>query len=418
MTVRLPFTRRLATWLLASLLLLTVPGAAWGSVSDADVIDGTPVGASASRKAVAPDIAAPAAVLETMDGETLWSRDADEQRPMASTTKIMTAVVVLEQVRDLDETLTVPAGAPSVGESSAGIRAGERLTVRELLEAMLIHSANEAAETLAIRVGGSVDGFVALMNRKAARLGLMNTRYANPHGLDEAGHHTSAADLATLAEYAMRKPLFRRIVGTRATRIPAPWGTRLIETSNKLLGSFDGADGIKTGWTDGAGYCLVASAERDGVELVAVVLGTRHEDDRFTQAAKLLEWGFAHYRRVRVASAGTVAALVPVSDYLDERVGAVVSADATAPVFDVRGALSTSAVMASRVRAPVRKGQRLGTLVVRQEGRLVAQAPIVAERAVAAPGLWERMGIWLTRRWRAVFGGRSVAPLVRTIKAA
>lgn len=417
MTSRFLFARRVMAFGLALMLVFGVPGPASGSVADSDAIGGVSIGTAAPLKAQAPDMAAPAAVLQTMDGETLWSRSADQERPMASTTKIMTAVVVLEQVRDLDETLTVPASAVSVGQSSAGIRAGERLTVRELLEAMLIHSANEAAETLAIRVGGSVDGFVGLMNRKAAQLGLSHTHYTNPHGLDQAGHHTSANDLATLAEYAMHKPLFRQIVGTRALRIPAPWGTRLIQTSNKLLDSFAGADGVKTGWTDGAGYCLVASARRDDVELVAVVLGTRRENDRFTQAAKLLEWGFAHYRVRQVASAETTAATVPVSDYLDVSVPAVVSRDATAPVFDVQGGLITTAVVDKQVGAPVKAGQRVGTLVVRQGARLVAQVPIVAKHAVASPGFWQRVGIWLTRRWRAVFGGQRLAPLVRAIKA-
>jgi len=416
MTSRIPFARRIVAGFLAVALAFGVPAIAWGDISSTDVIGDSSVGSDASLKTQAPDIVAPAGILQTMDGETLWARDANDERAMASTTKIMTAVVVLEHVDDLDETVTVPALAAGVGESSAGIQAGEKLTVRELLEAMLIHSANEAAETLAISVGGSVPGFVKLMNDKAAQLGLEHTHYTNPHGLDEAGHHTSATDLATLAEYAMRKPVFREVVGTEKMSISASWGTRTIETSNKLLGSFQGADGIKTGWTDDAGYCLVASAKRDGIELVAVVLGTANEDARFTQAARLLEWGFAHYRKMEIASAEETAALVPVGDYLDVSVPAVVSRDESAAVFDVRGELQSTAVVSKTVSAPVKAGQRLGTLSVTQGDRLVVQVPIVAASDVARPGLFERLGVWLTRAWRSVFGGAKTAPLVRIIQ--
>ncbi|MDI6900327.1 MAG: D-alanyl-D-alanine carboxypeptidase family protein [Anaerosomatales bacterium] len=399
--------------LVAMLLVAILAGApcvASASVSQADMIARTTLAESPHLMAAAPDIDAPAGILETIDGRELWSREADAERAMASTTKIMTAIVVLEQAPDLEQVVVVSAEAAKIGEAGIDLEPGENLTVRQLLSAMLVHSANDAAYALAQHVAGGIDEFVQRMNDKAAELDLDHTRFTNPHGLDEPGHHTSAADLATLAEYAMRIPLFRELVGLRSTRIPAPGGgTRLIEASNKLIGTFDGATGVKTGWTSDAGYCLVASAERGGVELVAVILGAQTERQRFDEAADLLEWGFAHYAVREVSEAGMPVARVPVSDYLDVTVAAMVAETTTTPVFDLAGEVTWRADVVGEIAAPVAEGERLGTLTVRQGDRLLAQVPVVAAADVAVPGFWERIGIWFTRAWRGVFGGQQQA---------
>ncbi|MBN2405709.1 MAG: D-alanyl-D-alanine carboxypeptidase, partial [Coriobacteriia bacterium] len=303
----------------------------------------------------------------------------------------------------------VPAKAVRIGESAVGIQAGEQLTIRELLAAMLVHSANEAAMALALYTGKTLEGFAELMNEKAASLGLEHSHFVNPHGLDESGHYTSASDLATLATYAMKDPVFREMVGLEQTRIPGPDGQRTIETSNKLLGSYEGATGIKTGWTDDAGYCLVASAERDGVELIAVVLGATSESERFAEAKRLLDWGLSHYGMQAVSSAESSAALVPVSDYLDRTVMAVVGESVTLPVFDLEGEMTSSVDVVSAVDAPVRTGDRLGTLNIRQGERLLAQVPLLAAEDVAEPDVWDSITIWVTRAWRGIFGGQSQA---------
>ena len=397
---------------LALVLALSFPLPAHAGVAETDLIGSVSVGGSPTLLSAAPDLDIPAGVLETSDGETLWSRAADAERAMASTTKIMTAVVVLEQVENLDEVIIVPAKAVRIGESGVGIKAGEQQSVRDLLAAMLVHSANEAAMALALYVGGSQEGFADLMNEKAEALSLEHSQFKNPHGLDESGHHTSAADLATLARYAMRDQVFRDMVGLDEVRIPAPTGQRVIETSNKLLDRYDGANGVKTGWTDDAGYCVVASAERDGIELVAVVLGARSESERFNEAEQLLDWGFAHYALQTVSSADATAARVPVSDYLDQTVAAVVASSSVVPVFDLRGEITQSIDVLSEVEAPLVAGDRLGTLNIRQGDRLLAQVPIVAAADVVEPGGWERIKIWVTRAWRSVFGGeRQAAPV-------
>ncbi len=370
-----------------------------------DRIGGTAVGDSPALAAVAPDVDMPAGVLRTLDGRALWDRDADAERAMASTTKIMTALVVLDRA-GMEDLVTVSSRAATVGESGVNIMAGQTMTVGELLEAMLVRSGNDAAHALAEHVGGDVATFVGMMNEKAASLGLAHTSFANPHGLDAAGHHTSAQDLATLTSVAMADPRFARIVALPSVTVMVGGRATKYESSNVLLKDYEGATGVKTGWTDDAGYCLVASASRGEVSFVAVVLGTDSETDRFDQAAQLLDWGFSHYAITPLAQAETTAALVPVTDYLDRTVTVVVEHDASAAVFDLDGDITLRTETTSEVDAPVVKGQRLGTLTVVQGDRLLAQVPIVAAADVPAPDGWDVVGIWITRLWRSVFGGQ------------
>jgi D-alanyl-D-alanine carboxypeptidase (penicillin-binding protein 5/6) len=250
------------------------------------------------------------------------------------------------------------------------------------------------------------------MNRKAAALGLTHTAFRNPHGLDEEGHYTSAADLATLGTVAMADPRFAAIVSMPSVNVTSRGTMKTYESSNKLLGTYEGATGIKTGWTSRAGYCVAASAQRGDVGFVAIVLGAASESDRFVQARALFDWGFAHYAMTPVATAEATAALVPVADYLDRTVPAIVAASAVVPVFDLDGEVVARTDMVSEVDAPVAAGDRLGTLTVVQGTRLLAQVPIVASADVPQPDAWEAIGIWFTRRWRSAFGGALQATAV------
>lgn len=379
-------------------------GMPYAAAATGDTVGTAHVEAAGTLARVGPSVEMRAGVLRTLDGRTLWSRNEHAELPMASTTKIMTALVVLDHA-DLSDTVVVSERAAAVGEAEVDLVPGQQLTVAQLLEAMLVRSANDAAYALAEHVAGSVEDFVSQMNEKAVSLGLADTSFANPHGLDEAGHHTSAEDLATLATVAMADPRFAAIVSHRSVSMPGPDGLRRYDNSNKLLGTYPGANGVKTGWTNGAGYCVVASAERSGVGLVAVVLGARSQEARFEEARALLDWGFDHYSTVRVASADSTAALVPVTDYLDVTVPAVVERDAIAGVFDLDGEVETKVQAVPGVKAPVRRGQTLGTLKVVQGDRLLVQVPIVASCDVPRPTVFEQAGIWLTRTWRRMFGG-------------
>jgi D-alanyl-D-alanine carboxypeptidase (penicillin-binding protein 5/6) len=385
---------------------LVTPGAtAFAAPRDEDTVGDRQLAASPDAVVQsAPDVGMKAGILVAPDGRVLWGREIDERRAMASTTKIMTAVVTLETA-DLTDEVTVTRRAAQVGESEADIRAGERYTVEELLEALLVKSGNDASVALAEHVGGLQDAFVESMNDKAVELGLTDTRFANPHGLDEFGHYTTADDLAVLSRYAMANEEFRRIVGLEETTIDGGKGERTLESSNLLLGRYEGATGVKTGWTGRAGYCLVATAERAPSELTAIVLGAENESTRFEQAEELLDWGFANYTTPVHASAAETLAVVPVADYLDVTVDAVVEEDLVAAVFAPDGEVARDLKMPESVDAPVAAGQRLGTLTITQGGRLVAQVPVVAAHAVERPGFFERIGIAFTRLWRWVSGG-------------
>lgn len=381
--------------------MLAFPGAASAEVFPDDIVGEST--ASALEGGVAPDVDMWAGALITADGRVLWARDPDARHAMASTTKIMTAVIVLETC-GLDDVVTISRRATNVGESEAGLRPGEKYTVRELLEALIVHSGNDAAEALAEHAGGDEAGFVALMNAKAERMGLAHTHFANAHGLDEDDHYTSANDLATLSLYAMRHSYFRRVASLKTTTIDGGNGPRTVENRNTLLGEMVGANGIKTGWTSDAGFCLAASAMRSHLELIAVVLGARTEKARFNEAEALLEWGFAHYAAHPLASADETVAVVPVSDYLDLEVAVAATSTVNAPVLDLDGDVTWTLTLPEMVDAPLEKGQRVGTMTFIQGGRLIAQVPVAALEAVPEPGLLEKAWVWTVRAWRGLFG--------------
>jgi D-alanyl-D-alanine carboxypeptidase len=256
-----------------------------------------------------PRVKARAAVLaDESTGQVLFERNATAARAMASTTKVMTALLTLERL-DERRVVVIGAGPPRVGEESLRLHKGERLTVRQLLLGLLVKSANDAGVALAEAVDGSEAAFVRRMNRKAAALRLAATHYVTPYGLDRPGHQTSARDLGRLWEAAMRRADFRTLVATRAARIPGgPLSLRRFVTTNQLLGSYRWTVGGKTGFTNRAGRCLVASASRGGRRLVAVALGS---PNAFADVQALFEYGFSRFVRVRLARRGQPVSMAP-----------------------------------------------------------------------------------------------------------
>jgi D-alanyl-D-alanine carboxypeptidase (penicillin-binding protein 5/6) len=373
------------------------------AVLDADYIGGVRVSDASALRPKAPDLYIPSGVLSTMDGRELWAREPESRRAMASTTKIMTAVVVLENA-NLDAMVTVDRTAAKVGESAMGLIPGEKLTVGELLKGVLVQSGNDAATLIAEAVGGSVDSFVAMMNSKAAQLDLVNTAYVNVHGLDAKGHHTSAEDLTVLARYAMRNPVFRELVGTKQVKVRSDHYTHLLKSRNTMLKTYKGAEGIKTGWTDDAGYCIVVAAKRGEIELVGTVMGAASEGGRAQQAKRLLDWGFAHYRTTTVVEAGEALGRVRVADYLERTVGAQAAETTAMPVFDLAGPVRRRVELRADVPAPVAKGDVLGTMSLYQGDSVLAQVPVVASADVALPSVWQRVLFFFARIWRGVFG--------------
>jgi D-alanyl-D-alanine carboxypeptidase (penicillin-binding protein 5/6) len=258
----------------------------------------------------APPVSAASFILfdETADW-VIASGNPDARRPPASTTKMMTALVALEHA-SLDDIVTVTAEAAEAGEAEIGLVADERIPMGDLITAMLVRSANDAAEAVAIHVGGSIAGFADLMNQKAAAMGLENSHFMNPHGLDEPDHYTSAADLLAISRAVLADPQLAAIV--RSVRMefrPAPDGTeRGGPATNSLLESYPGAIGIKTGYTSQASLVLAAAAERDQRQLVAVVMGSEGPEAHFADASELLDYGFDNARILPVLAGGQFAA--------------------------------------------------------------------------------------------------------------
>lgn len=238
-----------------------------------------------------PPLGAGSAILvDGTTGTVLWGRNAHERLPIASTTKIMTAVLTLEHLR-LDQEVVIRRGIRLIEPFREGLRPGERIPVRKLLYGLLLFSGNDDALALGQEVGGTNEGFVRLMNAKAGELGLEDTQYSNPSGVVDEGNWSSAWDLAALTRYALEKPRFRAIVATRTKRVtwPAPTYAKVYVNKNHLLTTYAGADGVKTGWTTKANHCLVASARRHGIHLIAVVLGS---PNAYRDARRVLDLGF------------------------------------------------------------------------------------------------------------------------------
>lgn len=245
-----------------------------------------------------------AILLDADSGRTIYEKDADSRSLIASTTKIMTALVVCEQCNVLDR-VRIPKEAVGIEGSSIYLKEGEVLTVQDLLYGMMLHSGNDAATALAIYCGGTVEGFAQLMNDKAHFLGLEDTHFANPHGLDSNQNYSTARDLALLAAYAMENPIFAQTVSSKTVRI----GDRSLRNHNKLLWQVDGAEGVKTGFTKAAGRLLVSSAVRNGRRLIAVTI---NDGNDWADHKKLLEDGFSRYESCQIVKKGEVLGRIAV----------------------------------------------------------------------------------------------------------
>jgi D-alanyl-D-alanine carboxypeptidase (penicillin-binding protein 5/6) len=338
--------------------------------------------------ASAPQVSGRAYLVENATTDDVVAQmNASDRVPIASITKLMTVLVTLEHAH-LDDIVTVSGSAAATGESTINLAPGDQLTVRELVEAALIQSANDAAVALADHVGGgSRSAFVALMNAKARELGLRDTHFANPDGLDEEGHYSSARDVTRLARVAMRSAVVRDIV--RRTEATISGGRRL-ETWNDLLYTFPGLLGVKTGHTSGAGWSEVAAARRPGFVVYATLLGEPTRTERNDDLARLLAWGISRYRRLPLVKAGHTYAFAELP-YGKGRVK-IVAARTQLRVVRLGKQLVERVVAPAAVSLPLAKGRRVGEVRVFRDGRLIASSPLVASRAVSSPGLLGRAG--------------------------
>ena len=334
-----------------------------------------------------------AIVVDARDGTVMFAKHPDAERAIASTTKLMTALLALEQAKPSD-VFTAPAYHAMPAESRINLREGERMTVHDLLEALLLESANDAAETLAEGVSGSREAFVAEMNARAADLGLEHTSYANPIGLDEAGNYSSARDLASLARVLMQRPRFARTVDMPEAQLDSGTRPRVVDNRNDLISEYPWVSGVKTGYTANAGNVLVGAADGPGgARVISVVLGEPTEAARNSETLALLRWGLGQFQRVRVLDPRRMVAQADI-EYHDGSARLVPRRGAVLTIRDgQRVRRRTNAP--DEVKGPLEAGARVGTVTVLLDGRPVRRVALVTAEKVPDAGTLRVLLSWL-----------------------
>jgi len=326
-----------------------------------------------------------AILIEQSTGEQLYGVDPDERVPIASTTKLMTALVTLDHVHHLGQMFTAPDYYAAAVDSQIGLVPGERMSVHDLLIALLLPSADDAAEDLAFNVGdGSVDQFIGMMNARAQQLGLTNTHYSTPIGLDTPGNYSSASDLVKLASYDLaHSRFFARVVALPSAVLHTGSHTRYILNRNDLVGRVPWINGVKTGHTSGAGYVLVGAGTRDGMTLLSVVLGTPSETARDDSTLALLEYGFANFRLVTPVRAGAVLARPTVKDRPGVRAD-VIAASSFTRVVEKQASVRVRVTVPDQIAGPLRRHALIGSAIVLVGHRVVARIPLLLAQRLPA----------------------------------
>ena len=325
-------------------------------------------------------------VYDRISKSMIIGKNEDIKSAMASTTKIMTTIVILEKA-DLNETVTVSAKAGGTGGSRLGLKRGDKASVRDLLYGLMLRSGNDAAVALAEHVGGSVKGFAELMNEKAIELGLTNTHFVTPHGLDDANHYTTALELAKLTDYAMDNEIFAKIVGTKSTTIYINNQSRQINNTNELLGVLNGVVGVKTGFTNNAGRCLVTETKRNNMDIITIVLGADTKKDRTKDSVNLIEYTFSKYKMYNLEeqiikefnkwkNINEKRILIIKGKTSNPKLALGAIEKATIPICD-NDKIEYSINALTEVEAPVEQWNVMGTLTVKLNGEILENIDIV-----------------------------------------
>ena len=325
-------------------------------------------------------------VYDRISKSMIIGKNEDVKSAMASTTKIMTTIVILEKA-DLNEKVTVSAKAGGTGGSRLGLKRGDKTSVRDLLYGLMLRSGNDAAVALAEHVGGSVKGFAELMNGKAIELGLTNTHFVTPHGLDDANHYTTALELAKLTDYAMDNETFAKIVGTKSTTIYINNQSRQINNTNELLGVLNGVVGVKTGFTNNAGRCLVTETKRNNMDIITIVLGADTKKDRTKDSVNLIEYTFSKYKMYNLEeqiieefnkwkNINEKRILIIKGKTSNPKLALGAIEKAIIPICD-DDKIEYSINVLTEVEAPVEQWNVMGTLTVKLNGEILENIDIV-----------------------------------------
>ena len=329
-------------------------------------------------------------VMEASSGRVLYSKNMDAQLPMASTTKIMTAITAIENCNDLDEKFEISPKAVGISGTSLYLRKGEAFSIRELLYGLMLISGNDASVAIGERVGGNCKNFIEMMNSTAKKIGATNSHFDNTHGLDSKTHYTSAYDLALITSYAFNNEVFREIVSTKNTKIVNAEGkTRYLKNKNRLLNSLDGCNGVKTGFTDDAGRCLVSACERDGMQLVCVVLNC---GPMFEESASLLEKGFAEYKMVDITKDYDFAKFVKMEDGIKEFVEVGTKENFSYPMREgEEKKIVYIYKLPNSLPSPVEKDKEIGEVKVYFGNDLLFSEKIYTMEDVRGNTVWEKI---------------------------
>ncbi len=358
-----------------------------------------------------PSVSAQAAIVtEISSGRVLFSKNSDVQLPMASTTKIMTALVATEAAGDrLDEVIEISASAAGVEGSSMYLEQGEKMTLRELLYGLMLSSGNDAAVAIAEHIGGSVSDFVALMNEKATELGLTNTRFANPNGLPDESHYSSAHDMAKMTEYAIKNPDFAEIVKTKSYSISGEGKAypRTLTNHNRLLRMYDGCIGVKTGFTKAAGRCLVSCAERDGMTLVCVTLNAPSD---WNDHSAMLDFGFENYNMVQLTDTETPLCTAEIDGSYNVPIPVYASREIFFPLSEGE-TLIPEIQLFPHLSAPIEQGECVGKISFLPSGNIKlsadaiagAEAPLIIRSDAQSPSIVSGFGKKLADNLHTIF---------------
>lgn len=342
-----------------------------------------------------------AILIEASTGRVIWEKDADVRHYPASMTKMMTGILALEKLPPKADVVISP-NAAATEDCPLEIVAGECLSADNIITGMLMESDNGAAVAIAEAVDGSVSQFVQRMNERAQAIGMSNTHFVNPNGLTEANHYSTARDMAKLARFAMNNKKFREIVSTKNQvihwEVPARQ-QKLAENTNKLLANYNGMNGIKTGWTEAAGGCLAASARRNGVELIAIVMQTPGPDDRFADASKLLDYGFKQVKMVKGIAKDRVSRKLWVRGGTSASVMAHPADDINYPLINGEDPkhYTLSYDVPKVIAAPLKDGETVGRIIIKYDNKEVGSVPMISEKVEAGFSI----GSWLV----GVFSG-------------
>lgn len=342
-----------------------------------------------------------AIVMDAVTGQVLYERDIDARRYPASTTKMMTLIVALEHGK-LDDMVTVSKNAEGVEGSTLWLVQGDKIPLGELLEGMMMHSGNDATVAVAEHIAGSVPAFVEMMNEKAAEIGAYNTHFVNPNGLPDDNHYTTAFDLAKIAAYGYSLPNFEKIVSQQ--EVLYDWvkdPAKKMRNENQMLWLYRGANGVKTGYTDAAGRCLVSAARRDGMQLVAVVLDSYY---MWNDSIALLDYGFQNAHPKTLVKKGEVVAKVNVADGRQDELELVAAESLVAVEKDGETAKVERKVEVPReVSAPIKKGDVIGKVVCYYDGKAQGSIYLLAAQDVEYYSFWDNLLKSLRDFWKGLF---------------